>query len=198
MSKDDTSSSSGFSLFGNNTSEETETPKAVENDQIRRDMIAAALLGPCKPLNRKMLEIRAQTTIDPNQAQQAEQQMWKCLEGFANNFYQQHGNWGSAQIIDQGSNQNNSQSPSIQGGSPGDIYYFERMSGKTQWDRPAYLETIINQGKQAKDQTLPIHDCEFLQLNFFICLQSTRAQKTHCDFENDKLIRCIRAKHFQK
>lgn len=195
MSKEDSSASSGFSLFGNTNNEEKETPKAVENDQVRRDMIAAALLGPCKPLNRKMLEMRTQN-IDPNQAQQAEQQMWKCLEGFANNFYQQHGNWGSAQIIDQRST--NSQSPSIQGGSPGDIYYFERMSGKTQWDRPAYLEKFITQGKQAKDQTLPIHDCEFLQLNFFICLQSTRAQKTQCEFENDKLMRCIRAKHFQK
>ncbi|KAF0972288.1 hypothetical protein FDP41_009191 [Naegleria fowleri] len=192
------------SSSGNNTDNESKEQRiSIEHDQIRRDMIAAALLGPCKAINRELLRLRTVQTVSTAQMEATEQQLWKCVESFAQNFAEREGVWGSAMIV--APTQKPIQEeisttppefgpPPIIGGNVGDIYYFERTSGKVQWDRPSMLDRLIREGKSARDQTEPIHDCEFLQTNFFICLRSTRAERSGCSFEHDKLLRCMRAK----
>ncbi|KAG2389258.1 hypothetical protein C9374_014658 [Naegleria lovaniensis] len=192
---------SSASSSGNNE-ESKETRVSIEHDQIRRDMIAAALLGPCKAINRELLRLRTVQTVSTVQMEATEQQLWKCVENFAQHFAENEGVWGSAMIVtptqqpiqDEATTPTPMGPPPIVGGNVGDIYYFERTSGKVQWDRPSMLDKLIREGKVARDQTEPIHDCEFLQTNFFICLRSTRAERSGCSFEHDKLLRCMRAK----
>jgi len=196
---------SSFSIFGGREErvEEEAPPRSKVVDQIRRDLIAAACLGPCKPLNRELLRIRTLPSVPMSQHEALEQQLWKCVSDFATSFAEREGDWGSAMIIappsaEQIAKQSASNNRTeIQGGNVGDIYYFQRATGNVQWERPETLDKLITKGKAARDQTDPIHDCEFVQINFLVCTNSTRSEKTGCTMERDKLMRCMRAKTFQ-
>jgi NAD(P)H-nitrite reductase large subunit len=56
-----------------------------ETDDLKRDIIAGASLGPCKQEARKLLEQRFRGSSE-KQSQQVEESYYKCLTNYAQVF----------------------------------------------------------------------------------------------------------------
>ncbi|KAL9656789.1 hypothetical protein ABK040_004326 [Willaertia magna] len=163
----------------------------------------------------ELLRLRTLPSVPRTQLETTEQNLWKCVNDFAVQFEQNEGSWGSAVVLTPSEEElERRSSPQIKsaikfganlpfvGGNTGDVFYFERYSGRTSWTRPKILETIIEEGKLGSSMESQdyehVFDCEFLQINFLTCINSSKAKISGCTMEMDKLMRCMRAKVMQK
>lgn len=145
--------------------------KFQETEHMRGDLIAGAALNTCKHEARELLRVRSfETSI--RKFELAEQNFLHCL----NNYAQRFSYWTTVRD------------------SNGNIFYFDRSSGRSQWERPDELEVDIREGKKARDQTEPWMLCEFYHINYLQCERSSRMQKTGCKEEFERVRNCVRQK----